>query len=162
MKYKPLAIANYFIDRAHLAGEHLDQLKLQKLVYLAHGWSLAIFDEPLLDEQVQAWKFGPVFDSLWRKFTVYGRGPIRENGVEVVRGQISVPNVPPEDDRTRQLLEKVWEIYGEYSGVQLSKMTHEPGTPWDQTYSNGRKRDIPNALIRRHFLDFAQRDEASD
>ena len=45
----------------------------------------------------------------------------------------------------KALIAKVWEVYQEYTAIQLSNMTHQSGTPWDQIY---RQFDgsIPNAV----------------
>ena len=64
MRYKALAIANYYIDKANVEDTPLDHLRLQKLVYLAHGWHLAIHGRPLIEESVEAWKYGPVIADL--------------------------------------------------------------------------------------------------
>lgn len=64
MKCSAKAIANSF-PQIHPSGLNLS--KLQKLVYFAHGLHLAIFDRPLVtDEIVQAGKLGPIFPSLYR------------------------------------------------------------------------------------------------
>lgn len=68
-KYTANDIANWFlvtIDRE--AGETLSHLKLQKLVYYAQVWSLALFDKPLFDEDFEAWTYGPALPSLYQRF----------------------------------------------------------------------------------------------
>ena len=72
MSYDARAIANYFLERARLEGKSLDQMKLQKLVYYANGWHIAIKEEPWIDEQVEAWRYGPVIQSLRDAFREYG------------------------------------------------------------------------------------------
>ena len=62
--YSAKAVANYFLARAKESGETLSPMKLQKLIYFAHGWHLAVFDAPLLDEEVQAWDYGPASNRL--------------------------------------------------------------------------------------------------
>jgi uncharacterized phage-associated protein len=37
-----LAVANWFFARAEAEGKTLDPMKLQKLIYFSHGWSVAI------------------------------------------------------------------------------------------------------------------------
>ena len=61
--HSSLAIANEFIRRSLAAPEiELTQMKLQKLVYFAHGWNLVASDgDPLVEDEVQAWDYGPVF-----------------------------------------------------------------------------------------------------
>jgi len=44
-KYSPLAVANYFLERGVREEVAIDAMKLQKLIYLAHGWFLAIHEQ---------------------------------------------------------------------------------------------------------------------
>lgn len=67
MKDNALSVANYFIDLAKKENKNLTQLGLMKRVYIAHGFSLAINKESLLDkrfDKVEAWKYGPVIPSV--------------------------------------------------------------------------------------------------
>ena len=75
MGYSAKAVANYFLAKY---GKHgITPLKMQKLVYLSHGWYLAFYDEPLVDDEyAEAWRYGPVFDSLYHEFKHRGRLPI--------------------------------------------------------------------------------------
>jgi uncharacterized phage-associated protein len=82
MTYSPLAIANYFIELAKKKDKFITPMKLQKLVYFAHGWCLALSDEPLIDEKIEAWKYGPVVTSLYHEFKRYGNDGIKEHAVE--------------------------------------------------------------------------------
>ena len=67
------AIANYFLDKSI----DLTPMKIIKLVYIAHGWHLAITDKPLIEDYVQAWEFGPVIPDLYHEFKKYGNTPIK-------------------------------------------------------------------------------------
>jgi uncharacterized phage-associated protein len=152
--YSPLAVANYFIERAASEGEILDHLKLQKLVYIAHGWHLAISGKPLLNTPVQAWAYGPVLPELYQKLKVYGNAPVGSVIVDRSGFDIDVPEVPDEDSDTVDLLSRVWRAYKRFTGVQLSNFTHEPGTPWAdirETTGERRSATIPDDLIEKHF-----------
>lgn len=160
MAYPALAVANYFIDKATAEGKALDHLKLQKLTYVAHGWFLAVHGQPLLNEPVEAWKYGPVIPGLYQEFKYCGNGPIRENGILYRGGRPTVPSIAYDDEAARSVVDTVWERYKRYTGVQLSNVTHQPGTPWEQTWSEapGRKGlTIPNERIEQHFLELARR-----
>jgi uncharacterized phage-associated protein len=159
MPYSSLAIANEFIDRARLDGQPLDHLKLQKLVYLAHGWSLALYDQPLLGEDVEAWKYGPVIPRLYQAFKHYGNDSIMENAIERLEREESVPSIRFDDERARKLIDRVWEVYKRYTGVALSNWSHEPGAPWDQVWRKGegqRNAVIKNALLKGYFQRLAE------
>ncbi len=162
MRYLALAIANYFIDKANVENNPADHLRLQKLVYIAHGWHLAIHGTPLIEEAVEAWKYGPVIPSLYRQFRRYGNGPITENGAVIRRGAPSVPGVKYGDTEVRSLLDRVWEAYRHYSGVQLSNLTHETDTPWHEAWNRpGGQRNvkIKDGIIDSHFRGIALSDD---
>jgi len=71
-----LAVANYFITKANDEGTELTPMKLIKLVYIAHGWHLGLKNESLIDEGVQAWKYGPVIKSVYDEFKGYKNGQV--------------------------------------------------------------------------------------
>ena len=133
-------------------------MKLQKLVYYAHGWNLVLQNSPLIEGEIQAWEYGPVIPTLYHEFKHFGHGPIVGRAVEYDEANRTVyrPVVPPDDTYTVALLEKTWEVFGRYSSIQLSNMTHAQGTPWSiisQQYRghipHGTR--IPNDLIRDVF-----------
>ena len=55
-------VADYILTKVG----RVTSMKLQKLVYYAQAWSLAWDDEPLFDEDFQAWANGPVCPELFR------------------------------------------------------------------------------------------------
>jgi uncharacterized phage-associated protein len=162
MGYPAKAAANAFVDIAAEHNQQLSPLKLQKLMFLAHGWHLAIANSPLIeDEFAEAWQYGPVFPSVYHEFKEFGSGAIENkaadfrfagnNNTEV---EIFTPEIPKSDENTWKLIKKVWEVYSKYSGLGLSDLTHQAGTPWEKTWSasNGRKNaDISNDLISAYY-----------
>ncbi|MFZ3184229.1 MAG: type II toxin-antitoxin system antitoxin SocA domain-containing protein, partial [Pseudomonas sp.] len=70
------SVANYFIQKSFNSGIPLTSMKLIKLVYIAHGWHCGYFSQNLINDAVEAWKFGPVIPDLYRKVKWYGRGHI--------------------------------------------------------------------------------------
>jgi uncharacterized phage-associated protein len=160
MSYSSKAIANYFLDAGRQDGKSISPLKMQKLAYFAHGWYLALQNEPLLDERVEAWRYGPVVPSLYHEFKSYGRGAISEYATELdVSSNFDwiTPKVPDEP-RLKEFLDKVWEVYSPFSAIQLSNATHRPGTPWCQTWGNNGATmgtDISDELIKTYFKKLA-------
>ena len=169
MSYPVKAVANAMLRIAEDHGAPLSPLKLQKLVYIAHGWHLGLSGEPLVaDELPEAWQYGPVFPSLYREFKEYGRGSIKTKATDVeitdkFDFKIVEPEIDYDDSYTSQLLKKVWDEYGKYGAIALSDLTHKIGTPWEQTSrtSGGIKNaDIPNDLIREHYQKLIARRKA--
>jgi uncharacterized phage-associated protein len=165
MGYSAKAIANAFLDIAGANEKKLSPLKLQKLVYIAHGWNLAINGESLVnDEFAEAWQYGPVFPSIYHEFKEFGRSPVTSKAFafdmdDDLNFNVYEPEIPRSDAETWNLINRVWEIYGKYSGLTLSDVTHRDGTPWSKTWneSGGRRNaDIPNELIKEHYTELAK------
>ena len=128
--YDSLTLANYFIRKARKDGGRVNALKLQKLVYIAHGWYLGNFGEPLIEEEVEAWDYGPVIPELYHRVKKYGAEPIRRP-ITVDRFE-SRPSPEEISDNDRPFLDKIWEVYGRMQPIRLSLITHKPGTPWSE------------------------------
>ena len=152
--HNPLAITNYFIE---LGKEKLTLMQLLKLSYIAHGFSLAISDKELSKELVQAWKFGPVFPSVYHEFKYQGSGPIKEYAEKLGPDKKTLVPIQGEfSDTENRTMQLVYDVYGNLNGWQLSALTHKEGTPWYQVWHNeeGSKYDgvpIKNQLIKDHF-----------
>lgn len=173
MGYSAFAVANYFLNLSEGEEREITPLEIQKLVYIAHGYHLAFAERHNLpsgelvdDEFAEAWEFGPVFPSLYHHFKHFGGNPITKFAEEKKfsydedRGKLKVdrktPEVDKEDGFACALLDKVWEVYKNYSGYQLSSITHKDGTPWDVTRreSGGiRNAHIDNDEIKRHYFE---------
>jgi hypothetical protein len=79
MPYPAAAIANEFLELAKANGQALTPMQIQKLVYFAHGWNLAITGEPLIWERVEPWDYGPVVRNLYRNLREFGSGAITKS-----------------------------------------------------------------------------------
>lgn len=146
-------IADYFI--AHSGGK-LTPLQVIKLVYIAHGYSLAIHNKPLVDESIEAWRYGPVVPSVYYRARKYRADEITRllylgtwaNDMDGAK-KIFEEHIPPQD---RIVLDRVLEVYGEFSGSQLINMTHGADSPWKQYYRpHVASQKIPNEAIKEHY-----------
>jgi uncharacterized phage-associated protein len=167
MPFSTKAVANEFLTIARKAGKDLTPMKLQKLVYFAHGWFLAVTGKPLISERVQAWQYGPVIQSLYKEFKEYGNEPIItpaaiESGWDGERTRVFVYSLDnsglkeEEINEARQVIQKVWDLYGGFSAARLSNATHVDGGPWQQVYKEGhRSIEIPDDKIRGYFQGLA-------
>ena len=147
--YDAVTVANRFIELAKAdAGKRLTPMQLIKLSYIAHGFSLAINKRPLLNESVEAWRYGPVVPSLYRKLKKYGSGDVTESLSPAFAG-LKTERLDEDDQK---LIDTVYQKYGNLNGIQLSHLTHRSGTPWDVTYSPDEYgNSIDNTVIRTHY-----------
>lgn len=112
-----LNAARYFIIRAYEDGmeAEMTNMKVQKLLYYSQSLHLALYDEPLFDEEIQAWRYGPVCPPAYRFYS------------EFEAKQLPIPSkeflLQVADDK-KKLLEEIWEYFGSYHAYLLSDMTH--------------------------------------
>ncbi|CDO34810.1 Panacea domain-containing protein [Novosphingobium sp. KN65.2] len=150
MAYNPVTVANYIIGLAAKADKKLTPMQLNKLTYIAHGFSLGRERRPLINEPVEAWRYGPVIPSLYRRLKRYGSSHVDSPVTSFFRGDQS-EGMWPED---KALIEAVFEKYGHLTGAQLSFLTHKKGTPWDRAYQPDIYGiEIPDAQIGQHYAD---------
>lgn len=124
-----LQIANEIIRRgaAETPPRHFTPMQLLKLVYLCHGWMLGLYSRPLIQEDVQAWKYGPVIPELYQSVKAY-----RDS--QIPQPLPGTQNAPPLDVYESTMVDQVMQMYGHQSGIALSQITHAPNTPWSQTF----------------------------
>ncbi len=101
-------------------GDGISNLKLQKLMYYAQGFYSAIYDNPLFENEIQAWTHGPVVPDIYHTYKKHGRAPIP------LPGDFDRESLNQEEF---SLVEEVFEVFGQYSAWRLRTMTHEE-RPW--------------------------------
>lgn len=93
-------------------------LKLQKLAYYCHAWSLVWDDRPLFGEEIEAWANGPIIPDVYHAH--HGMYSVHEWS----RG--SAYNL---DAAAKETVDAVLKHYGGMSGFELSDLTHSED-PW--------------------------------
>lgn len=161
-----LAVANFFVDKSITEKIDLTPMKLVKLSYLSYGWYIGLMDCELFNEDIQAWKYGPVIPSVYYKFRKYGSYQIKEKAEEDIFENLNglfddpVRTYPEVQPNLHPFLTKIWDKYKKYDGIYLSALTHKEGTPWHVTYHKLGGKDnpgvkIPDYLIKSHFKQLA-------
>lgn len=149
--YDSRSIASYLISKAKPAGG-LDALQVMKLVYISHGFMLGLNDRPLIEDDIEAWKFGP---AIRRVYACLPGGS----------SSITEPfrSVPTLSQKAQEIVDSVHGQYGHISGWYLSTLTHRHGSPWEKTWSAyGQNAVIPQALIREHYKNIIEKYRAAE
>ena len=146
---KSLAAAQYILDCCRQTRDPaVTPMQLIKLVYIAHGYMLGKHGVPLLDEPVEAWRYGPVIRSVYNAVRDFRSSP-----VSVVAGANPAYEFSSSE---QEIMREVAVNYGPHGAIALSAATHKPGTPWTKTWGHfGRNSIISNDLIEnfyRHIL----------
>lgn len=132
-------VAQYIVYLSYHEKEgSLTPLKLQKVLYLAQGWSYVWDNMPLFEDEFEAWQYGPVNTKIYEYFKRYGRNEIPER-----EGRCFISNKD-----IKETLDAVWEKYAACSAFELVELTHSQ-EPWVWAYAKGGV--IRNIEIKNFF-----------
>ena len=133
-------VAEYllFLDSKDDDTEGISNLKLQKLLYYAQGYFVALYNKNLFNEEIEAWMHGPVVPEIYREYKSHGKK--------------SIP--PPENvdinaftTEEQEIIDDVYMVYGQFSAWALRNMTHRE-EPWIKRESD---RDV---ITNNDLIDF--------
>lgn len=142
------AVANFFLSKGSMSNK-----KLQKLVYYAYAWTLALLNEDknninytLFNESIQAWVHGPVCPDLYNQYRNMGWDEIPKC---TFRHEQSF------SEEELDIMNQVWDVYGRFTGNELESLTHQE-EPWIeareglQPYEPGQK-DLNMKTIFKYY-----------
>jgi uncharacterized phage-associated protein len=157
--YEARKICNFLLTRYDTRKHDLTNLRLNKLLYFIHGWSLTSRPHGLIRNHFEAWKLGPVIKPVFDTFKVFGEKQISglAEHLDYASGEkkpISYEDITQADVET---ITSVFESYARYTTGELVALTHEVGAPWHVVYTawandNRLSPRIPDQLIRAYFL----------
>ena len=147
-KYTASDIAKWFTKWADFNDAELSNMKLQKLLYYAQGHYLADADEPLFDDEIEAWSHGPVVPSVYHEYKDFGSTEISP------APDFELSSI---DRDTAKFLQKIWNTYGGLAAWKLRNMTHNED-PWSKHFEdNERNVVIPKDSLKRWFKSTAKK-----
>ncbi|MER0238053.1 type II toxin-antitoxin system antitoxin SocA domain-containing protein [Fulvimarina sp. MAC8] len=112
-------LADALIFESRERGELLTPLKLQKLVFYADAWHLALYDSEITSEGFQAWVHGPVALSQYHRFKDLKWRPIDDESIEY----------PEISESLKAHVDEIIDVFGSETAVALEIMTHHE-RPW--------------------------------
>ncbi len=137
-------VANYYITKGKESDSPFTHLQIQKLVYYSQAWMLAFYEEPMIFDDIEVWKYGPVVPAVYHCLSHNKGKPIRE----------TIPVHPMDEQefspQQESILEAVYGKYASMTGPELSTMTHRKGTPWHRAKSKGQWY-IDNEDMRKYY-----------
>jgi uncharacterized phage-associated protein len=136
--YDARAVANFLLDYAAEKKMEVTLLWLQKIIFYAHGWYLSKKERPLVEQEFEAWEYGPVVRALWDSLKGSGKKPLPpstrarrfdviENAYKDIDDQL--------DDEAKLFLKEIFDAYALADALDLSNATHIQGSPWDQIWN---------------------------
>ena len=129
-------------------------MKLIKLCYIAQGVYLVARNERLFNDELEAWKYGPVVPSLYHEFKRFGDKEVTiYGGVHINhQGDVEYPHVLESDVEALEVLNLVWDQFKDWTASQLSAWTHRDGSAW-QTIKKRRSENqsISDEMLKTEF-----------
>lgn len=146
-KLEGIDIAKYILSKFTCT-----QLKLQKLVYLCFADYLCETEKELFTDKIYAFKYGPVVDTVYKRYKEYGYKPIEEETIAIDSKNVS--EMPAKsrilfaEDGTGKILsiESTLKRYGKMTASQLVDLTHKQDSPWNKTSKSDDSIYIPIEL----------------
>lgn len=124
-------------------------LALQKILYIAHMIYLGKHGAPLVDEDFEAWDYGPVIPELYQRVKGFGANPVRN-----VFHSVDLPDC---DSPEYEYIKKTVEALAEAKSSQLVAFTHRDGSAWSKVYSAHRRGIvISKQLISEEYHEWKQ------
>lgn len=125
----------------------IDNLKLQKLLYYSQAVHLVLNKKkPLFSDKIEAWMYGPVVPSVYRKYKKFGFDIIVSNEQDI-----------DIDNSERDVIDMVLSYYGEMSPMELVSRTHKE-RPWVDAYRPSFNNPITNEALYSYFSEVLEFD----
>jgi uncharacterized phage-associated protein len=113
-------IADWLVRyRAQDVGAPIDAMSLEKYLYYAQGFYLALTGTPLFRDDLRAWRDGPVVQTVWTRYRNHRGRPINVS-------RAKPPSIPKQ---TELFLCGLMLFLSSHTAIQLSQATHSED-PW--------------------------------
>lgn len=129
------AVCNSILQLSFEENIPVSPMKLQKLLYFVYRDYLKETDELLFSERFEAWPSGPVLPSVYSEFKSFCDQPITKFAKNA-DGSVSVISKAAIGAQcVVNTIKSVWDKYKHLNGIQLSGLTYQKGTAWNQANS---------------------------
>lgn len=134
---RALDLAAHVINRCMDLGEPTTHFKLQKMLYILEVKSLVHSGKSLIDENFEAWEYGPFLRSVYNKYSYMA-------ACEMLVRQKTDRELP--SDQRNAIINNIDDMAG-MNLWELAQISMEPNTPWAKVYKKGTQVQIPDQLM---------------
>ena len=142
-KYDAIDVAEYVLWYCeNELNKAITNLQLQKILYYIQGEYLAVYKEPLFDNGMEAWDYGPVIPDVYYEYNQFVSDPITG---------IQPHNMTLFNCDEVNLIRKVILKKAKLNVWKLVKDTHNE-SPWKKNFERGLKKEIPISDLQDYFI----------
>ena len=142
-----LDVAKYLIGLAQRDGNHITNLRLQKLLYYACGYYWNSFKQYLFNDNIEALKYGPVIKDVYDEYKIFDGGNI------IIDDNIIKENETKFNQQQKDFFYSFYNFMKKYDTWSLVDVSRKE-KPWKETYNNG-EQIISYELMKEEFTDDA-------
>jgi uncharacterized phage-associated protein len=151
MAYDARIIALAFAHKGIIEHNPVTQMQLQKMVFYAHGYNFAIYDGPLVEQDFEAWRYGPVIPDIYQQYKFYGSSRVF-NLLKIDTPFNNLAELNGLSPRAKRSVDYTWNVTKKLDATILSAWTHQQGSPWSDVYEEDVNHIvIPNESIKSYF-----------
>lgn len=132
-------VSSYILDRINTSTT----MKLQKLVYYCQAWSLVWDDEPIIDNEFEAWINGPVCRQLYE--THKGKYRVNKGYFDNKKSKAGLTKIQ------KETIDAVLDFYGDKEPHYLIELTHNED-PWKLARGNCKDNDYCEKIITKDSM----------
>lgn len=134
---RALDLAAHVSNRCMDLGMPTTHFKLQKMLYILEVKSLIHSGKSLIDENFEAWEYGPFLRSVYDKYSYMAACEIKVRQ----KTDRELPN-----DQRNAIINNIDDMAG-MNLWELAQISMEADTPWAKVYKKDAQVKIPNQLM---------------
>lgn len=139
--YTALEVAKYIINKCIELNRPISNLQLQKILYYVQGEYMKCNDgQPLFNNEIMAWQYGPVVPEVYYEYNKYCSNAI-------IFKECGEANFNVED---QSVVDSVISEKSKLNAWSLVKATHSED-PWKNTFNNNPNTKISKDAMREWF-----------
>lgn len=141
MAYEVFEIAKYIIQKSNEDGHPVSNLQLQKILFYNQREFLQKSGKPLFNEEFEAWQFGPVVPSIYRRYCGSAALPLTLYDKD---------DYKPIEAESKSMIDRILKEKEKLNPWDMVKDLHQPGRAWALVYRDGEGAYdiIPKSLIK--------------
>ncbi len=147
LPYDSIEFSLFIIAMANEEGYVMNTTKVQKLLYIAYGAYLSLFNNRIVNEQPRAWLYGPVFPKSRKYLSKL------KNFMDIDLNDSRIKNIVS-NNQMHDLVKFVFKWFGDWTASELIEWNNNPKSPYIQIQSINDfdwNYIIPDKLISIYF-----------
>lgn len=137
-----MQITSEIMRQCNLMQTKITNLRLQKILYYIQVQSLISMDKLSFNDEIEAWRHGPVIRDVYNEYMRYIAFPIDFGDIEVIKNRTSI------DKTIISIIHYIICLAKEYSAWELVDRTKQT-RPWKDSYIYGKNIIIKKSDIKK-------------